>query len=74
MMTKNEGSVDRIVRVVLGVVLIVWAYVIGQGQWSTWSWILGIVGLIALVTGIIGWCGLYAVLGINTCKVPKKEG
>lgn len=73
-MAKNEGSVDRIVRIVLGVVLIAVAYSIGQGQCSALPAVLGIVGVVALITGIVGWCGLYAVLGINTCKLPKKEG
>jgi general stress protein CsbA len=71
-MKANEGSVDRIVRLVLGVILILAAYL--SGQCSTLTWVVGIVGAIALITGAIGWCGLYAVLGINTCKVPKKDG
>jgi hypothetical protein len=61
-MTHNEGNVDRVIRVVLGLVLISLIFV-GPHTW------LGLVGLIPLVTGIVGFCPLYRVLGINTCRV-----
>jgi uncharacterized membrane protein HdeD (DUF308 family) len=65
---KNEGTADRVIRVILGVILI------GLGIYFQSAWgmiamiVLIIVGLIALVTGIIGYCGLYNVLKINTLK------
>jgi hypothetical protein len=63
---KNVGQVDRIVRIVLGVALLATAYlwqagIIVQG-------IVGLVGLVALFTGIIGTCALYSLVGINTNK------
>lgn len=58
-MIINESRDDRIMRVVLGVVLI------GLGGVG----LLSIPGVIALVTGIIGFCPLYKVLGISTCPV-----
>ena len=63
-MAKNEGNLDRIVRVVLGLVLIALAATGKVGAW-------GYIGIAPLLTGLIGWCGLYAVLGINTCGVRK---
>jgi len=56
-MVINESRDDRITRVILGVVLI------GLGGLG----FLSIFGVIALVTGIIGFCPLYKVLGRSTC-------
>ena len=60
-MTHNEGTIDRIIRVVLGLVLLSLIFV-GPHTW------LGLVGLIPLVTGFVGFCPLYRVLGISTCR------
>jgi Protein of unknown function (DUF2892) len=63
-MTKNIGGIERIVRVVAGLVLVTLA---ATGQIGMWGWL----GLVALATGLIGWCPPYSLLGINTCKNPK---
>ena len=60
-MKANEGSVDRGARVVAGLVLIALA---ATGTVGAWGWI----GVVPLVTGVLGWCPLYTVLGINTCR------
>ncbi len=59
-MKQNVGTFDRWIRIVLGVVMIVWGFTAG----SWW----GAIGLIPLITGIIGYCGLYSIFGISTCK------
>jgi hypothetical protein len=59
---KNEGGVDRVIRVVLGLILLSLVFV---GPQSAWGWI----GLVPLVTGLIGFCPLYKVLGLNTCPL-----
>ena len=64
-MNKNEGSTDRVIRIILGIILIVGGFFFLQG---TWGIILGIVGFIPLITGIIGWCPIYAVSKISTRK------
>lgn len=61
-MTRNEGTIDRVARVALGVVLLVLAM---RGLYTPWTWI----GVVPLLTGLVGTCPLYSVLGINTCKV-----
>lgn len=61
-MTRNEGTVDRVARVALGVVLIVLAL---RGMYTPWTWI----GVVPLLTGLVGMCPLYSLLGVNTCKV-----
>ncbi|MEM5947345.1 DUF2892 domain-containing protein [Spirochaetia bacterium 38H-sp] len=65
-MEKNVGKVDRIIRVILGIVLIVLGLVLqlsGQGFW----W-LALIGAVLLITGLVSFCGLYKIFGISTCK------
>jgi len=65
MFAKNVGGIDRILRIVLGVVLILGFFVIGgDSGWKYLFWL----GLIPLLTGIFRTCGLYSVLGITTRK------
>ncbi|MCV6586581.1 MAG: DUF2892 domain-containing protein [Marinibacterium sp.] len=60
MFAKNVGSLDRLVRIILGALLVVGA-LMGLGAWM---WI----GVIALATGLLNTCPLYSLLGINTCS------
>lgn len=64
MIKKNEGPADRAIRIILGLTLITIAYT----QQINW---LYIVGAVALITGITGFCGLYTLLGKNTCPMKK---
>jgi hypothetical protein len=61
-MTRNEGTFDRAARIILGIVLIVMAL---RGMYTPWTWI----GVVPLLTGLVGMCPLYSIIGINTCKV-----
>jgi len=66
-MTANVGGMDRTLRIVAGIVLIAMFFVLeGPARW------VGILGLVALGTGLFSFCPLYPVLGINTC--PMKKG
>lgn len=65
-MTKNVGGIDRILRIVVGIVLIALVFV---GPQSPWGWI----GVIPLATALIGWCPAYTIFGIRTCPAPKAE-
>lgn len=60
-MTKNVGGVDRILRIVAGLALIAAAATGAIGVW-------GYIGVVPLLTGLMGWCPPYALLGFNTCK------
>ncbi len=60
-MKNNVHPIERIIRVVLGIGLISIVFV---GPQTPWGWL----GLVPLVTGLIGWCPPYAMLGISTCK------
>lgn len=68
-MTVNEGTVDRVIRVALAAVLFFLAF--SGAVTGVWAWVAGIVGAIALVTGVLGFCAIYALLGVNT-RPPKK--
>ncbi|HOW91377.1 MAG TPA: DUF2892 domain-containing protein [Anaerolineaceae bacterium] len=63
-MKTNESKTDRVIRVILGVVLLVlgWAGIVG----GTLGLIFKIVGFIPLITGIVGFCPLYALLKTKT--------
>jgi len=63
-MGKNVGNIDRILRIVAGLVLISLVFV---GPQTPWGWI----GLVPLVTAFVGFCPAYRLLGIHTCAVPK---
>ena len=64
-MPENVGGVDRIVRVVIGLVLI--AYAIPAGFPSTgWNWV-GWIGIVPLLTAMFGYCPAYRVFGMSTC-------
>lgn len=60
----NEHPVERVIRLALGVALIALA---ATGRIGAW----GFIGVVPLLTAVIGSCPLYSVLGISTCPVPK---
>jgi hypothetical protein len=61
---KNVGMVDRIVRIILGIILL-YLFAVNMIT-SPWSYIVALIGLILLVTGIVGTCPLYSILSMNT--------
>ena len=67
---KNVGGADRLVRVVLGVVFLALAYFLQQ--YDLWvRAILGLVGVIGLVTGLLSHCTIYSLFGWSTRKEEK---
>ena len=68
-MTVNESSFDRVLRVVVGALLVLaW----GLGWWTgTWAVVLGIVGIVLILTGLIGFCPLYRAFGISTLPATR---
>jgi hypothetical protein len=61
MFTTNVGGADRIIRIVLGLVLIALVFV---GPQTPWGWL----GIVPLVTGLLRTCPLYSLIGVNTAK------
>lgn len=63
-MSKNVGSIDRIVRIVIGLALIAGFFMNTEGAYR-WAYLIGIV---PLLTGLFGTCALYSLIGVNTCR------
>jgi Protein of unknown function (DUF2892) len=64
-MTANVGTIDRVLRIVVGLALIAAALgLFGAAYQTVWGWI----GLIPLATGLVSWCPAYTILGVRTCK------
>jgi hypothetical protein len=68
MFASNVGNLDRIVRIVIGLGLLVWFFVDqGTGFWHYAK----LIGIVPLLTAALGTCPLYTVLGISTCPMKK---
>ncbi len=65
-MSINEGGIDRILRIVVGLALIAIVFV---GPKTPFGWI----GVVPLLTGLIGWCPAYMLFGIKTCRVKNSK-
>jgi hypothetical protein len=63
-MKVNEGTIDRALRVIAGLVLIGLA---ASGTVGVWGWI----GVVPLLTGLFGFCPAYAIFGLSTCPMKK---
>lgn len=63
-MKANVGGIDRILRILAGIVLVALA---ALGKVGVWGWI----GVVPLATGLMGWCPLYPLIGLNTCPLKK---
>ena len=68
MLKTNVGGVDRILRIVGGIALLVWFFV-DQGQ-GFWHW-AKLIGVVPLATGLLSSCPLYTILGLSTCPMKK---
>ena len=62
-MRKNIGNIERVLRIVAGLFILSLTITGPQSLW-------GLLGIVPLATGIIGWCPPYALLGISTCRKP----
>ncbi len=60
MFKVNVGAIDRLLRIVLGIVLLALVFIGPKTPW-------GLIGIIPLVTGLLRTCPLYSLLGIRTC-------
>ena len=66
-MEKNIHPIERILRISLGVILISFAFVGPANPWF-------LLGLVPIITGLVGWCPLYAIIGFNSCHIGKHSG
>jgi len=63
-MTRNEGTIDRVLRVIIGLALLSLVLI---GPKTLW----GLIGLVPLITGLVGYCPLYKLFGLSTCPLDK---
>lgn len=63
-MNRNEGTIDRTIRIVIGLALLTLVFV-GPKTW------LGLVGLVPLLTGVVGFCPLYRIINVRTCTISR---
>ena len=62
---KNEGMLERVIRVILGTVLLSLTIV---GPMTAW----GLIGIVPIVTGLFGFCPIYKIIGLSTCPLNRK--
>ncbi|WP_371224535.1 YgaP family membrane protein [Roseovarius sp. 2305UL8-3] len=67
MLKRNVGKIERGLRVVIGVALLAGFFLNAD---ATYRW-LYLIGLVPLVTGLMGNCPAYSILGVSTCKTEK---
>lgn len=66
-MNANVGGIDRALRVVVGLAVLSLLFVLeGNARW------FGLIGIVPLATALMGWCPLYALIGVNTCPARSK--
>ncbi|MCE5250030.1 DUF2892 domain-containing protein [bacterium] len=62
-MKRNVGTIDKVLRIIVGIVIIAVGF-----YFKSW-W--GVIGIIPIATGLIGYCMLYTIFGISTCKLKQ---
>lgn len=68
MLKKNVGGIDRILRIVVGIALLI-GFFMNSGAEFGWLYLLGII---PLATGLMSSCPLYSIVGLNTCPMKKQ--
>ncbi len=67
MLKSNVGSIDRVLRVVAGLVLLAMFFVYSDASWRY----VTLIGIVPLFTGLFGTCPLYSIFGISTCPAKR---
>ena len=67
MFKTNEGTIDRALRVIVGIALLAAFFMYPDASWRYWT----LIGVVPLLTGAIGTCPIYSMLGMSTCPVKK---
>jgi Protein of unknown function (DUF2892) len=67
MFPTNEGTMDRAVRIIIGVALLTMFFFYPDASWRYWT----LIGVVPLFTGLVGSCPAYTLLGMSTCPVKN---
>jgi hypothetical protein len=70
-MQTNESTIDRGIRIVIALAAVIGAFAVGAG--SVVGIVLFVVALIMVATAAVGFCPLYRIFGLSTCKVPARR-
>jgi hypothetical protein len=71
-MSRNVGGIDKWLRIIVGVLLIAYAIPIGFSA-TGWNWV-GWIGIVPILTALLGYCPAYSILGMNTCPLDQRKG
>ena len=67
---KNVGSVDRAIRLIVGLCLAALPFVTPWlASWGNWRFVVPVIGIVMIVTAVTRFCPAYTLLGLNTCKL-----
>jgi hypothetical protein len=69
-MKKNVGIYDTIIRIIFAIVVAILFFTNAIN--GVWAIVLGILAIVLLVTGLLGFCPLYAIIGVRTCPMKEK--
>lgn len=69
-MKANVGGIDKVLRIAAGIVLLALTFVL-KSEDGLWLW--GLIGIVPLATGLMGWCPAYSLFGMGTCQVEQKK-
>ena len=67
MFKNNVGSIDRIIRAVIGIAALVAFFLVPDAEWRWWL----LIGIVPLATALMGSCPIYSILGLSTCPVKR---
>lgn len=67
----NEGTTDRVIRIIAGVAMLALGW--GGIMSGTLGTVFKVLGFVPLLTGLVGWCPLYQLAGIKTCRVATEK-
>ena len=67
-MSTNVGGIDKILRIVVGLALI--AFALFGPATVIWKWV-GYIGIVPILTALLGWCPAYTLIGVSTCPAKK---
>lgn len=67
-MKANVGSMDKVIRIIVGIGLLSLFFIL-EGNMR----FLGLIGIVPIVTALMGWCPLYSIIGLSSCPVTAKK-
>ena len=67
MFNVNESSVDRAIRIVAGLLVLSLFFIYPNASWRYFA----LLGIVPLLTGLVGTCPIYSIFGISTCPIKK---